>query len=633
MVKEYRRAGADQEEPSPSDLRTPLALNRAMHHLIYNIIDDPRSTQLNLVLDWYDFLWDRLRAIRKDITQQNICDLNSTLLVEKCALFHIHACYAMNSIKDFEMGLNRKNLNDCLQMLRQMYTDLKNQGISCPNEVEFIKYDILLHLDEDHLSTNILLKTTEHRSSDQIKFTVQIFRAYINNDYYSFFKLMKQADYLTSCILSLFVNKMRTWAIRMIANSCRSNPETHYPAEQMIEALAFDDLEDLEGFLEPFNVSLTSCDTKFFVVLSKNCIKPSIKSKVFTYKRLVQDKVSNRRVGEIIDQRNELRDQVIPQLIPQSFPHSVIQEQQQQQQPVIQQVEQKPASQYRFVAPNYVQQQQKLLQQQQHIRQLQQQQQQQHQELLHQQQLRQIQLDQQQQQQQQSFQLQQRQQHQEQLQQQQQQHQEQLRAQHLNPYQHKQHQQKQQQLEQQQYSPQPSLKQPQQADRQEQSQQPQQQLQNQLPRQQIHEQGHQSPNKQKDQQKQQLSPQHLKEKQQLLEHPSVQKLPEQPKQHGYHEEQQVQREQDQQQQICQLLDREGQSQEHQDEHEQLARHLRVRSKQEIADLMPAGYLIKRTIKRKITKSPTIQAKYVIDTRHMSPIKRILLSHINNQNIE
>ena len=35
--------------------------------------------------DWFVFMWDRIRAVRKDISQQNLSDLTALSIVEKCA--------------------------------------------------------------------------------------------------------------------------------------------------------------------------------------------------------------------------------------------------------------------------------------------------------------------------------------------------------------------------------------------------------------------------------------------------------------------------------------------------------------------------------------------------------------------
>ena len=47
---------------------------------IMDLIDEDEG----LIGTWYDFLWNRLRAIRKDITQQDLCGLSSVLLMERC---------------------------------------------------------------------------------------------------------------------------------------------------------------------------------------------------------------------------------------------------------------------------------------------------------------------------------------------------------------------------------------------------------------------------------------------------------------------------------------------------------------------------------------------------------------------
>ena len=65
-VKEYSRSSADQEEPLPHHLRPGPVLSFTMNYLVTAIMD----VQYSVRCDWFDFLWNRTRAIRKDITQQ-----------------------------------------------------------------------------------------------------------------------------------------------------------------------------------------------------------------------------------------------------------------------------------------------------------------------------------------------------------------------------------------------------------------------------------------------------------------------------------------------------------------------------------------------------------------------------------
>ena len=112
-LKEYARSAADQDVALLHELRPSNVLNVAMNHLLCNVIDrieimkgsmeewydhvvnghdyDPEDeTQYDNTGEWFEFLWSTTRAIRKDITQQDLNkDPVAVDLIEKCARFHI----------------------------------------------------------------------------------------------------------------------------------------------------------------------------------------------------------------------------------------------------------------------------------------------------------------------------------------------------------------------------------------------------------------------------------------------------------------------------------------------------------------------------------------------------------------
>lgn len=179
MVKQYSRSSADQEEPLPHELRPPAVLTMTMNYLMHSIMSLGDQPGENLG-EWYHFLWDRLRGIRKvrnfflvnydftnkiflgivinsiflmcsqEITQQELCDVDAVHLVEQCARFHIH-CGGRLVAEDmsvFDDRINTENLTKCLQTLKHMYHDLwTNNSITCSNEPEFISYFLLLNLN------------------------------------------------------------------------------------------------------------------------------------------------------------------------------------------------------------------------------------------------------------------------------------------------------------------------------------------------------------------------------------------------------------------------------------------------------------------------------------------------------
>ena len=72
-----------QEEPLPHELRPVGVLMMTMNYLMNNIMN--RGEEEARWADWFDFLWNRTRAIRKDITQQHLGDTTAVELMEKCA--------------------------------------------------------------------------------------------------------------------------------------------------------------------------------------------------------------------------------------------------------------------------------------------------------------------------------------------------------------------------------------------------------------------------------------------------------------------------------------------------------------------------------------------------------------------
>lgn len=118
-VKEYSRSSADQESPLPHELRPEPVLKLTMTYLLQNIMDlcdDPDTS----ICDWYHFLWDRTRSIRKDITQQELCSTETVFLVEQCARFHIHCAARLVAEEPsvFDQRINTENLTKCLQSLK-----------------------------------------------------------------------------------------------------------------------------------------------------------------------------------------------------------------------------------------------------------------------------------------------------------------------------------------------------------------------------------------------------------------------------------------------------------------------------------------------------------------------------------
>ncbi|KAK6618459.1 hypothetical protein RUM43_013652 [Polyplax serrata] len=261
-VKEYARSSADQEEPLPHELRPISVLTMTMSHLLHNVADFCELSDDNLE-EWYMFMWDRTRALRKDLTQQGLCCLESVTLVEQCARFHIHCAERLvdqdSSIYDDK--INTENLTKCLQTLKYMYKDLAKEDVRCPNQPEFVCYSLLLNLNNSSVFTELSDMPNCLMSSEPVKFALNVMTAWETRNYIRFFDLVKRAAYLNSCLLRRYFGEMRLYAVKtMIRSYCTKNYSPQIAISRFVNNLNFEGEEECVNFLSHCNFNFRDID-------------------------------------------------------------------------------------------------------------------------------------------------------------------------------------------------------------------------------------------------------------------------------------------------------------------------------------------------------------------------------------
>ncbi|XP_031848480.1 RRM_XMAS2 and SAC3_GANP domain-containing protein xmas [Nomia melanderi] len=257
-VKQYSRSSADQEEPMAHDLRPVKSLKMTMSYLLHEIacLCDQQGTNLG---EWYHFLWDRTRGIRKDITQQELCCIDSVELVEQCARFHIvcseRLCAEEPSV--FDKKINSDNLTKCLQTLKYMYHDLRVKGINCRNEPEFRAYIILLNLNNSNFMWDLQRLPKSVQRSAEVQFALEVYSALESNNYYKFFKLVHKTTYLNACILLRYFNQVRLRALSVMVKAYCRTTSTAYPLYELIDILGFENECEAIYFCEQVGLNVS----------------------------------------------------------------------------------------------------------------------------------------------------------------------------------------------------------------------------------------------------------------------------------------------------------------------------------------------------------------------------------------
>ncbi|XP_053925215.1 germinal-center associated nuclear protein-like isoform X2 [Cuculus canorus] len=255
-IKEYSRSSADQEEPLPHELRPSEVLSMTMDYLVTNIMDQGEGNYR----EWYDFVWNRTRGIRKDITQQHLCNPLTVSLIEKCTRFHIHCAHHLceEPMSSFDAKINNENMTKCLQSLKEMYQDLANKGVYCKSESEFRGYNVLLNLNKGDILREVQQFRPEVRNSPEVRFAVQAFAALNSNNFVRFFKLVQAASYLNACLLHCYFSQIRKDALKSlnIAYTVSTQRSTVFPLDHLVRMLLFKDGEEATDFISYYGLSV-----------------------------------------------------------------------------------------------------------------------------------------------------------------------------------------------------------------------------------------------------------------------------------------------------------------------------------------------------------------------------------------
>ncbi|XP_052780533.1 germinal-center associated nuclear protein-like [Mya arenaria] len=260
-VKEFVRSSPDQDEPLPQDLRPIPVLESTMIYLLSEIANHGQDGRWG---DWFDFLWNRTRGVRKDIIQQQLNDAHAASLIEKCARFHIYCSERLceEDMHSFDAKINNENLTKCLQTLKEFYADLETkQNYHCENEAEFRAYTVLMNLNEGDTLREVQNLRSEIRTSVSVKFALQAFFALNNNNYIKFFRLVKKASYGNACILHRYFTQVRNKALTlMMRGFSMGSKSAQVPFHDLIRMLAFEDEDEAATFCQHYGFQVTGTD-------------------------------------------------------------------------------------------------------------------------------------------------------------------------------------------------------------------------------------------------------------------------------------------------------------------------------------------------------------------------------------
>uniref|UniRef100_A0A0E0NV31 SAC3/GANP/THP3 conserved domain-containing protein n=1 Tax=Oryza rufipogon TaxID=4529 RepID=A0A0E0NV31_ORYRU len=252
---------------------------------------DPARTSPSLAVKKFeivhDFIFDRTRSVRQDLSIQNIVNAQAIQIYEDVIKFHILSHQKLSrSSQDSDASslcyLNMEQLMKCLLSLFDMYDVIHKNNSQSSKETEYYSFYVLLHLGckipkmvdslslwYGHLSASII-------QSKEMVFARSILRFYHLGNFKRFFcAIAAEGTDLQLRLLEPFLNEARVRALMYFNHSgykLQHHPLTHLSEILMIEELDLETLCRLCG-LEISNNE----DTKAFAPKQASfCVPASI---------------------------------------------------------------------------------------------------------------------------------------------------------------------------------------------------------------------------------------------------------------------------------------------------------------------------------------------------------------------
>ncbi|XP_076296832.1 SAC3 domain-containing protein 1 isoform X2 [Lasioglossum baleicum] len=251
-VKCYSRSAAGMVMTDPSQLRPSAVLLSTIRYLFTEI-----ATKTDV--DWiviYDFLFDRLRAVRQDVGIQRIDVPASISIFEPIVRFLVYSVQRLcdRSISEFDATINNRHLFECVSHLLVLY-DQRDQRIHSSEleiAMEKLKLDksreqmealyILLNMGNVEALTRALMLPLCLRKATYVQLSMKISFAWYLKNYARVCNLISRLPPLLICAAMLNMSNIRRTTLKIMSSGYNSKVLA-FPGMKLQQLLLYKDIE------------------------------------------------------------------------------------------------------------------------------------------------------------------------------------------------------------------------------------------------------------------------------------------------------------------------------------------------------------------------------------------------------
>lgn len=219
----------------------------------------------------HNFIWNRTRAIRNDLTRQRDHSENAIYCLERIVRFHILAHHLVCRGFREKEAMEIEQLKKALQSLTEVYQDARPTYTSS-DEPEFRCYYVLMHVRSRHVPFTLRTVPSWVYSSPILQWASKLRFTLGRNteggdehgsdvtqmDYAGFFDLVAHpaTSYLSACLLEATFDDIRRQTCLMLGLTLKGTARL-IPFSEFQRLLRLDSDEDTRGWLTHLRWKLT----------------------------------------------------------------------------------------------------------------------------------------------------------------------------------------------------------------------------------------------------------------------------------------------------------------------------------------------------------------------------------------
>uniref|UniRef100_UPI00398F37B7 SAC3 domain-containing protein 1 n=1 Tax=Pristiophorus japonicus TaxID=55135 RepID=UPI00398F37B7 len=231
-VKEYSRPAAGKEAARLCELRPAAVLLQTVHYLIDEIVPGREGPWAEV----YDYVFDRLRSVRQDMTIQRVRGRVAVTILEKSLRFLICAAYWLceEPIQVFDPKMNDVHVQECFSCLLTSYCTGEYE-----NEAEFQALALLYNLGSVKSLHHALLLPDHIRGVPDVQQAFRINRALEEGNFVRCLRVVRCLPFLPGCAVHRHLPALRRGLLRVFSHGYSSR-NCRYPLRTLTDLLAVD---------------------------------------------------------------------------------------------------------------------------------------------------------------------------------------------------------------------------------------------------------------------------------------------------------------------------------------------------------------------------------------------------------